>query len=811
MIYVFGYRLVVVGLFFQWITPSNEVAVCNDTANWINGAWHPCNDYHFNTSWCVNGYFQPSTYWTGGSLFLYPEFNCCDCGKGWPVWFVPKAGYEATKAVPELTDNGRNSSVTNLKCIDPMGKSGLCNMACKTWEYPVISITNITSNNFNFYNCTLNLQTTNASMSYTLQIPQNNYIVYFTNWATSDYNFSCLGTTIPPNSSMLCRHDVAQCLSPATTYRCVSPSTHCQLRKSSISESAFYLDCIDTSNWINNNTANSETTAFTCYSYEVVSRVCSGGTATPGNQWALGSMYNYPEFNCCGCGKGWPLWFVPLAGFVATRAVPEFTNNTQNSNVTNLQCIDIYGNSRPCNMTCKLWTNPLTSIETIATDDFMYFSNWTTSDYDFLCGGNQALPNVSMLCRHDFMQCLSTQVTNRYVPAVICGTDNTQFPTLPPTSSEVDDQDTSEIPMTYTSFSPVVSSSFKATTYAEETTTTASPTKSSSFKATTYAEETTSSVGSSSFKATIYAEETTTTASLVGSSSFKAATYAEETTTTKSLVGSSSFKATTYAEETTTTASPVESSSFKATIYAGETTTTALITFITVATLSPSPVWQSPTCANGNIGLNCNVTVDLCQITNPCLNNGTCVNTLSSTYTCTCMQGFTGSHCEIDIRPCKPWTCLSYGLCNETSPTTFQCDCYPGYEGLNCESLTDYCDGIVCQNNGQCRPILLNFTCECTTKDVTGRYCEIKSNSLVIKAAVKRSVGYIAIIAIVGVISIFVGFDALTYIFKIDTVKRHRRYLAKRRRQQRERQSKSKSVIRFVYVNASPDESTIES
>ncbi|CAF1074832.1 unnamed protein product [Adineta steineri] len=655
---------------------SDGVAVCNDTANWNNSAQHSCDEYQFTYSWCVNGYFQPSTYWTGGSRFRYPEFNCCDCGKGWPVWFVPNTGYEATKAVPELTDNDGNSNVTDLKCIDPMGNSGVCNMACKMWSHPVISLTTITNNNFDLYNCTLSLQTTNASMSYTLQIPQNNYIVYFTNWTTDDYNFSCLGTTPPPNSSMLCRHDVAQCLPPATAYRCVSPGTYFQLRKTTINESALYLDCIGTSNWISNNTASRITVAYTCNSYEVDPQWCSGGTATPGNQWALGSMYNFPEFNCCGCGKGWPLWFVPLAGFAATKVLPELMNNTQNSNVTHLQCIDSYGNSRACNMTCKLWTNPLTSIETITTNNFdlfnctliirtmnesmsyiiqipsdnylVYFSNWTTSDYDFACEGNQALPNVSMLCRHDFIQCLSTEVTNRYVPP-----ENTQFTTLQPTSLEVDgqlfsslepivDQDTSETPTTNTLLSPVESSSFKAMTYAEETTTTVSP------------------------------------------------------------IGSSSFKATTYAQEITTT---------------------ALIAFVTAATLPPSPVWQSPTCANGNIGLNCNVTVDLCQITNPCLNNGTCVNTLSSSYTCTCMQGFTGSHCETDIRPCKPWTCLSYGLCNETSPTTFQCECYPGYEGLNCESVTDYCDDIVCQNNGQCRPILLNFTCESliTTTSIHGK------------------------------------------------------------------------------------------
>ncbi|CAF4178485.1 unnamed protein product, partial [Adineta steineri] len=304
MISLFVYRLVVTGSFFEWIMTSNGVAACNDTTSWINSAGHPCDDYQFTYSWCVNGYFQASSYWTGGSTFRYPEFNCCDCGKEWPVWFVPNTGYEATKGVPELTDNGGNSNVTDLKCIDPMGNSGVCNMACKMWTHPVISLTTITNNNFDLYNCTLSLQTTNASMSYTLQIPQNNYIVYFTNWTTDDYNFSCLGTTPPPNSSMLCRHDVAQCLPPATAYRCVSPGTYFQLRKTTIYESALYLDCIGTSNWISNNTASRITVAYTCNSYEVDPQWCSGGTATPGNQWALGSMYNFPEFNCCGCGKG---------------------------------------------------------------------------------------------------------------------------------------------------------------------------------------------------------------------------------------------------------------------------------------------------------------------------------------------------------------------------------------------------------------------------------------------------------------------------------------------------------------------------
>ncbi|CAF3993473.1 unnamed protein product [Adineta steineri] len=152
MISLFVYRLVVVGLFFQWIMPSNGVAACNNTASWSNSAGHPCHDYQFNALWCVNGSFQENTSWTGGSKYRYPEFNCCDCGKGWPVWFVPKAGYAATKAVPQLAGNSRNSSVTDLKCIDYMGNSSVCNMTCKTWTHPVIALTNITENDFNLYN-----------------------------------------------------------------------------------------------------------------------------------------------------------------------------------------------------------------------------------------------------------------------------------------------------------------------------------------------------------------------------------------------------------------------------------------------------------------------------------------------------------------------------------------------------------------------------------------------------------------------------------------------------------------------------------
>ena len=38
-----------------------------------------------------------------------------------------------------------------------------------------------------------------------------------------------------------------------------------------------------------------------CKSYE--QNFCENGAAKPGFEFALGNVYNYPEDNCCACGK----------------------------------------------------------------------------------------------------------------------------------------------------------------------------------------------------------------------------------------------------------------------------------------------------------------------------------------------------------------------------------------------------------------------------------------------------------------------------------------------------------------------------
>ena len=57
----------------------------------------------------------------------------------------------------------------------------------------------------------------------------------------------------------------------------------------------FYLGCLDSNSWSNGK-------GHGCDSYATT--WCQNGGAKPGNEWTLGSKFNYPELNCCVCGKG---------------------------------------------------------------------------------------------------------------------------------------------------------------------------------------------------------------------------------------------------------------------------------------------------------------------------------------------------------------------------------------------------------------------------------------------------------------------------------------------------------------------------
>ena len=102
---------------------------------------------------------------------------------------------------------------------------------------------------------------------------------------------------------------------------------------------------------------------------------------------------------------------------------------------------------------------------------------------------------------------------------------------------------------------------------------------------------------------------------------------------------------------------------------------------------------------------------DHCSPASPCQNGGTCANTLLS-YTCSCVPGVVGTHCEVIENNCLPDICQNGGTCtNEIN--AFVCSCPPGFTGLNCQANARVCDVNPCDNGGTCVNIDNDYLCLC--------------------------------------------------------------------------------------------------
>ncbi|XP_076802947.1 uncharacterized protein LOC143446950 [Clavelina lepadiformis] len=124
-------------------------------------------------------------------------------------------------------------------------------------------------------------------------------------------------------------------------------------------------------------------------------------------------------------------------------------------------------------------------------------------------------------------------------------------------------------------------------------------------------------------------------------------------------------------------------------------------------------------CAQGYMGFLCEerqVIPSLPCDSNPCLNNGLCINYPTDTnlpYRCLCAQGYTGDRCEerqvISSLPCDSNPCLNNGLCvNYPTGTNlaYKCFCTQDYTGNRCQDGEVIpplpCDSNPCLNNGRC-------------------------------------------------------------------------------------------------------------
>ncbi|XP_070177359.1 protein crumbs-like isoform X2 [Littorina saxatilis] len=139
-------------------------------------------------------------------------------------------------------------------------------------------------------------------------------------------------------------------------------------------------------------------------------------------------------------------------------------------------------------------------------------------------------------------------------------------------------------------------------------------------------------------------------------------------------------------------------------------------------------------CPPGFTGARCETGQDVCTNSTCDTNNSVCVadTSVERGYTCNCSdQDFTGADCTVNRvnKSCADNLCLNGATCeNDQNSSSFSCSCVPGYTGALCDNAIDYCQGFPC-NNGTCinDAARQNYTCHCST-GFTGDACEINED-----------------------------------------------------------------------------------
>jgi len=88
-------------------------------------------------------------------------------------------------------------------------------------------------------------------------------------------------------------------------------------------------------------------------------------------------------------------------------------------------------------------------------------------------------------------------------------------------------------------------------------------------------------------------------------------------------------------------------------------------------------------CTNGYSGKNCDINLDDCKPTNPCV-NGVCEDLVGG-YKCKCNNGWKGEKCDIKSNPCSGSPCKNGKCVADFAKGTYTCNCNSGYSGPNCE------------------------------------------------------------------------------------------------------------------------------
>ena len=129
-------------------------------------------------------------------------------------------------------------------------------------------------------------------------------------------------------------------------------------------------------------------------------------------------------------------------------------------------------------------------------------------------------------------------------------------------------------------------------------------------------------------------------------------------------------------------------------------------------------------CSAGFSGVNCEININDCS-PNPCLHGGTCVDSVNS-YKCFCPKGYFGTNCEImDMKRdndictnyCRHGSCFKR-LVNDPKSLFHKsyeifCTCIPGFTGSRCEINVNECANHPCMNGGSCFDYIDHYHCSC--------------------------------------------------------------------------------------------------
>ncbi|XP_072033254.1 uncharacterized protein [Amphiura filiformis] len=108
----------------------------------------------------------------------------------------------------------------------------------------------------------------------------------------------------------------------------------------------------------------------------------------------------------------------------------------------------------------------------------------------------------------------------------------------------------------------------------------------------------------------------------------------------------------------------------------------------------------------------------------PCLNQGRCVDKSRGQYRCICRRGWTGRRCGTvaDVNQCLSSPCINGATCNDRIGS-YTCTCAPGWTGVNCEQEINECMSRPCLNGGKCVDELNQYSCVCQ-RGWTGINCQ---------------------------------------------------------------------------------------